>query len=70
MSFRPKADFKLLREMFIYTAPLIIVGFGGMINETIDRFMIVQRFSGTVAEAKSANGIYSANTCGRFINVV
>lgn len=61
MSFRPKADMKLLREMFIYTAPLIIVGFGGMINETIDRFMIVQRFSGTVAEAKSANGIYSAN---------
>ena len=61
MSFRPKADLKLLREMFIYTAPLIIVGFGGMINETIDRFMIVQRFSGTVAEAKSANGIYSAN---------
>jgi O-antigen/teichoic acid export membrane protein len=32
-----------------------------MINETIDRFMIVQRFPGTVEEAKSANGIYSAN---------
>ncbi len=61
MSFRPKIDMKLLREMLIYTAPLIIVGFGGMINETIDRFMIIQRFSGTVAEAKSANGIYSAN---------
>ena len=61
MSFRPKIDGPLLKEMLIYTAPLIIVGFGGMINETIDRFMIVQRFSGTVAEAKSANGIYSAN---------
>jgi O-antigen/teichoic acid export membrane protein len=32
-----------------------------MINETIDRFMIVNRFEGTVEAAKSANGIYSAN---------
>jgi O-antigen/teichoic acid export membrane protein len=61
LSFRPKMDMALFKEMMLYTAPLIIVGFGGMINETIDRFMIVQRFSGTVAEAKSANGIYSAN---------
>jgi O-antigen/teichoic acid export membrane protein len=61
LRFQPKMDMALFKEMLIYTAPLIIVGFGGMINETIDRFMIVQRFSGTVAEAKSANGIYSAN---------
>jgi O-antigen/teichoic acid export membrane protein len=60
-SFQPRFNTALLREMLVYTAPLIIVGFGGMINETIDRFMIVQRFSGTVEEAKSANGIYSAN---------
>jgi len=32
-----------------------------MINETIDRFMVLMRFSGTVLEAKAANGIYSAN---------
>lgn len=52
---------KLIREMLIYTAPLVIVGFGGMINETIDRFMITSLYPGTSEEARSANGIYSAN---------
>lgn len=61
IAFRPVLDKSLWKSMMAYTAPLIIVGFGGMINETIDRFMIVQRFAGTVEEAKSANGIYSAN---------
>lgn len=61
LQFRPMTRPGLLREMLVYTAPLIIVGFGGMVNETIDRFMIVQRFSGSVEAAKSANGIYSAN---------
>ena len=59
--FRPELNKRLLREIFIYSTPLIIVGFGGMINETIDRFMIIQLFDGTVDEARSANGIYSAN---------
>ncbi len=54
-------DLKLFKEIFIYSSPLIIVGFGGMINETIDRFMIIQRFSGSIEAAKEANGIYSAN---------
>ncbi len=61
LQFRPVMRPGLWREMLVYTAPLIIVGFGGMVNETIDRFMIVQRFSGSVEAAKSANGIYSAN---------
>ena len=52
---------KLIREMLIYTAPLVIVGFGGMINETIDRFMITSLYPGSSDEARSANGIYSAN---------
>jgi O-antigen/teichoic acid export membrane protein len=52
---------KLIRDMLIYTAPLVIVGFGGMINETIDRFMITSMYPGTSEEARSANGIYSAN---------
>ncbi len=61
MAFRFQFNWKLMKEILIYSAPLIIVGFGGMINETIDRFMIVQRFHGTISEAKSANGVYSAN---------
>lgn len=52
----------LVREMLIYSAPLVIVGFGGMINETLDRFMITSLYPGTVDEARAANGIYSANT--------
>lgn len=52
---------KLVREMLIYTAPLVIVGFGGMINETIDRFMITSLYPGSSDDARSANGIYSAN---------
>ena len=59
--FQITLDKKLLKEIFIYYTPLIIVGFGGIINETIDRFMIVYHFNGTAEEARSANGIYSAN---------
>jgi O-antigen/teichoic acid export membrane protein len=59
--FRLTFDKKLLTELLIYSLPLVVVGFGGMINETIDRFMVLMRFSGTVLEAKAANGIYSAN---------
>jgi O-antigen/teichoic acid export membrane protein len=61
MAFRLRFDRKLVTEIFIYTAPLLIVGFGGMVNETIDRFMLTNLYDGTVQEAKSANGIYSAN---------
>jgi O-antigen/teichoic acid export membrane protein len=59
--FRFELDRKLIQEIFIYSTPLIVVGFGGMINETIDRFLILLRYSGTALEARSANGIYSAN---------
>jgi O-antigen/teichoic acid export membrane protein len=52
----------LVREMLVYSLPLVIVGFGGMINETLDRFMITSLYPGTSDEARAANGIYSANT--------
>jgi O-antigen/teichoic acid export membrane protein len=53
---------KLVREILLYSSPLVIVGLGGMVNETIDRFMITALHSGTADEARSANGIYSANS--------
>lgn len=49
------------KEMMRYSWPLIIVGFGGMINETIDRIMLLKLFPGTTEEAFSQSGIYSAN---------
>jgi O-antigen/teichoic acid export membrane protein len=62
MSFSFTWNSKLIKEMLIYSAPLVIVGFGGMINETIDRFMITSMYPGSSDAARSANGIYSANT--------
>ena len=52
---------QLWKEMMVYALPLIVVGFGGMVNETIDRQLLLRFFDGTVGQAKSANGIYSAN---------
>lgn len=60
-NFSVRLDRELFSKLLGYSAPLIVVGMGGMINETFDRIMIVQFFNGTVQEAKMANGIYSAN---------
>jgi O-antigen/teichoic acid export membrane protein len=58
-SFRIDAGF--WKEMMRYSWPLIIVGFGGMINETIDRIMLLKLYPGTTEQAFSQSGIYSAN---------
>ncbi|MEN9950386.1 MAG: hypothetical protein RLY85_1138 [Bacteroidota bacterium] len=60
-TFRFNLDFKLIRELLLYALPLIIVGFGGMVNEIIDRFLLLKRFPGSLSEIKSTVGIYSAN---------
>jgi O-antigen/teichoic acid export membrane protein len=59
--FRFQFDKELWKKIMNYTWPLIIVGFGGMINEMIDRFMLLHRYPGTTTEAYSQIGIYSAN---------
>ncbi|MFM2386321.1 MAG: hypothetical protein RL660_1078 [Bacteroidota bacterium] len=61
LSFRFQLDKQLWKRMMIYALPLLIVGFGGMINETIDRVMIPKLIEGTEAFRKSQNGIYGAN---------
>ncbi len=54
-------DLKLWREMMLYSLPLILVGFGGMINETMDRIMIGWWGPGGSPDAnKALVGIYSA----------
>lgn len=54
-------DFSLWRKMMIYALPLILVGFGGMINETMDRIMLGWWGPGGSPEAnKALVGIYSA----------
>lgn len=60
-SFRFSIDADLWRKIMRYSWPMVIVGLGGMVNETIDRFMLGKLFAGTPQEAKMAVGIYAAN---------
>lgn len=53
-------DGVLLKEMLIYALPLMVVGFAGMINETLDR-TIIGWFYDDVETGRSMNGIYGAN---------
>ena len=54
-------DFELWKQMMHYALPLILVGFGGMINETFDRIMLGWWAPGGSMDAnKAIVGIYSA----------
>jgi len=53
-------DFRLLRQMLSYSLPLLIVGFAGMINETLDRILL-KYLSPASVNAMEQVGIYGAN---------
>jgi O-antigen/teichoic acid export membrane protein len=53
------ADKKLIREMLVYAFPLLIAGFAGMINETLDR-AILKYLVTDKSTAMEQLGIYSA----------
>lgn len=56
-----KFDTNLWKEILLYSLPLIVAGFAGMINETFDRIMLGWWAPvSTVDEAKGQVGIYSA----------
>ncbi|HEX8277454.1 MAG TPA: oligosaccharide flippase family protein [Segetibacter sp.] len=50
----------LWNEMMLYALPLIIVGMGGMINETFDRLMLHWWVPGSITFKEEQVGIYSA----------
>ena len=52
-------NFPIWREVMIYSLPLTIAGFGGMINETFDRIMLDWRLPHTNDYATYQVGIYS-----------
>ena len=52
-------DGKLLREIFIYSSPLLIAGLAGMVNETLDRIMI-KYLVADHTDAMTQLGIYGA----------
>jgi O-antigen/teichoic acid export membrane protein len=60
-SFRFGIDKVLLGKLWRFGAPMIIIGLGGMINETMDRLMLQEYFDGTSEAAKAAVGVYGAN---------
>lgn len=58
-SIRFQFNTKLWKEMMIYSMPLLIVGFGGVINETCDRLMLNKWLPGTQDIKDTQVGIYS-----------
>lgn len=57
---RFKFDTKLWKEMLAYSLPLLIVGLGGIINETFDRIMLKAWLPGTPEFRTEQVGIYNA----------
>lgn len=60
-----KMDMQLGKEMLIYSLPLVVAGFAGIINETLDRVILkhtlFNRGGLTLTEAEYQLGVYSAN---------
>lgn len=59
--FRFRFDAALWRTILAYSLPFVIIGLGGMVNETLDRVMLLKFSSGGTAAAKEAVGIYNSN---------
>jgi len=53
-------DGALWRQMMIYALPLVLVGMGGMINETMDRLMLSWWLPGSKILREEQVGVYSA----------
>jgi O-antigen/teichoic acid export membrane protein len=51
---------EIWRSMLKYSWPLLILGFAGMINETLDRILLSTQLPGTIDERLVQVGIYSA----------
>ncbi len=56
-------DNKILKEMLIYSLPLLIAGLAGIINETLDRIMLKRMLFDSLGEKETMSniGIYGAN---------
>jgi O-antigen/teichoic acid export membrane protein len=61
MMFNFEIDFKMLKKMLIYSAPLVIVGFAGMINDSLDRTILKHLLPYDAYRNEEILGIYGAN---------
>lgn len=61
LGFKLKIDKSLWRQMIFYSLPIMVAGFGGMINETFDRIMLGWWAPAATEEAAKVQvGIYGA----------
>ncbi len=60
-TYRPKLDSALWKKITSYSWPMLIVGMGGMVNETLDRIMLPKLLPVSEELAKQELAIYSAN---------
>ncbi len=58
--FRPKIDPVLWRKVLGYALPFVIIGLGGMVNETLDRILLQRLLPLAAGEAKQQVAVYSA----------
>lgn len=59
IDFRFTPDKALWKRIVTYGAPMVLVGLGGMVNETIDRIMLPHLY-GTSTQGQVENSIYTA----------
>lgn len=59
--FSIRFDAALWKKMFRYSSPMIIIGLAGMVNEVIDRQMLVKLIDGSKDYAMKIQAIYSQN---------
>lgn len=58
--FRPKVDKQLLTKVLAYGFPILITGFAGTINDTLNRVMFQKLYPGTDTESLRQLGFYNA----------
>lgn len=56
-----KINVPLWKRLFAYSSPMIIIGLAGMVNEVMDRMLLLKFVPGTIDDAKTVAGIYSSN---------
>ncbi len=61
LDYRFQVDKELWKKIIVYCWPMVIVGMGGMVNETMDRLMLPKLLPGSEEMQKTAVGIYAAN---------
>jgi O-antigen/teichoic acid export membrane protein len=54
-------DLELWKRMLRYAAPLMVVGFAGIVNEMLDRALLTRLLPGTLVQNRAQLGIYAAN---------